>query len=103
MCVLAYIGVTNLRNDTVTTSEITVMWDHAVSPSGCGPVLYYIVTAVNLAYASDMESRKNVAEISNLSNGVSYNISVSAVNRAGTGPSSVITVTTLSINEKSKQ
>ena len=106
MYVLAYVGVENLRNGTVTTSEITVMWDHAVSPSGCGPVLYYIVTAVNLAYASDMyimESRKNVAEISNLSNGVSYNISVSAVNRAGPGPSSVITVTTLTINEKSKQ
>ena len=34
-------------------------------------------------------------EFSNLMNGISYNISVAAVNRAGTGLSSTITVTTL--------
>ena len=99
-----YVGVGSLREGTVTANVITVMWDDAVSPSGCGPVLYCIVTAVNLADASDMstmETRESVAEISNLQSNTSYNISVAAVNRAGIGSPSMITVTTLT--EKSKQ
>ena len=93
-----YVGVDNLRNTTATTTEITVVWNDAVSPNGCGPVFYYNVTAVNLVNPSDMMTREtsdNVAGFSNLRSNTSYKISVSAVNRAGTGPSTMITVTTL--------
>ena len=95
------VGVDNL-NGAVATTEITVEWDEAVSPSGCGPVFYYIVTAVNLADASDMitiETLENVTEVSNLRNCTSYDISVAAVNRAGTGPSSMVTVPTSECSE----
>ena len=100
MCVYlhTYVVVKNLRSNSVTTNEITVMWDPAVSPSGCGPVFYYIVTAVNLMDSSTitMEAFGNVATIRMLSDGTTYHISVAAVNRAGTGPSSsMISVTTL--------
>ena len=72
------------------------MWN-AVSPSHCGPVLYYNVTAVNSARLSGIRSQEEnegKAMISNLEKGTSYIISVAAVNRVGTGPSSMITVTT---------
>ena len=102
-----YVGINNLRNVSVTANEITIVWNYAVSPSGCGPVLYYNVTAVNSANPSDMyimKTRENVAILSDLGEGTSYIISVVAVNRAGTGPSSVINVTTLLPgNGKSKQ
>ena len=92
-----YVGVNNLRNVTVTTTVIKVMWNHAVSPSDCGPVLYYNVTAVNLADPRDMRTltlNGREATFSNLEKDTFYDISVTAVNRAGTGPSSTITVTT---------
>ena len=82
---------------------ITVQWNPAVSPSGCGPVLYYIVTAVNSANTSDMvtlQRRQTTAEFSNLRIATSYNISVAAVNRAGIGASSVIIQTTLKGSEE---
>ena len=44
-----------------------------------------------------METRDNVARFSNLRSGTSYHISVAAVNREGTAPSSMINVTTLTL------
>ena len=93
-----YVGVSNLKEGTVTATMIAVMWNDTVSSNGCGPAFYHNVTAVNLMDPSDMISMQtshNVAEFSNLRSDMSYNISVAAVNRAGTGPLSMITVTTL--------
>ena len=76
------------------------MWNDAVSPSGCGPVFYYNVTVVNLMEPGSMRTivtNNNVTGVYNLRNNTSYNISVAAINRAGTGPSSVIAVTTLTL------
>ena len=74
-----------------------IMWNDTISPDGCGPILYYIATAVNLMNPSEMttmEPRDNEDQFSNLKSSTLYSISVSAVNRAGVGPSSVINVTT---------
>ena len=95
------VGVTNIIAE-VTNTAIAVVWDPAVAPSDCGPVLYYIVTATSLADASDRNTKRTNqtrAEFSNLLNNANYNISVVAVNRVCTGPSSMITVTTLTGNE----
>ena len=101
-----YTGVSNLRSSIITNTTITIQWDPADSPSDCGLVFYYNVTIVNLCNAYDMNTvvtNQKIAEFSNLRNGNSYHISVAAVNRAGTGPSSMITVTTLTGNEGGKQ
>ena len=84
----------NLRHITTDTT-IIITWDPADSPGDCGPVLYYTVTATSLADASD---RNTIvwgprAEFSDLINGTNYNISITAVNRAGSGLSSTIIVT----------
>ena len=75
-------------------TSVTVMWDRAVSPSGCGPVFYYTVTVMNSSFVNNTDTQHTRADFSNLINGTKYNISVVAVNRAGPGPSSMITVTT---------
>ena len=82
--------MSNLRDLKITANAITIVWDPADSPN-CGPVLNYTVTIVNSVNANDMnttQSNKTRVEFSNLINGTSYNISVAAVNRAGTGPAS---------------
>lgn len=78
----------------IATNTTMITWDPAESPSDCGPVLYYIVTATSLV---DVSVRNTIvwgprAELSNLINGISYNISIAAVNRAGSGPSSTIII-----------
>ena len=98
--------MSNLRSVRITNTTIRVEWDPADFPSGCGPLLYYNVTIVNLIDASDMNSSEesvNRAEFSNLKSCTSYNISVAAVNRAGIGPISTTIETTLTGNEESKQ
>ena len=90
--------MSNLRNPSRTFSAITVTWDPADSPN-CGPVLYYTVTIVNLVDAADMNTTitsQTRAEFSNLINGTSYHISVIAVNRAGSGPTTPIITSTTS-------
>ena len=85
-----YTGVLNLRDLKITANTITIVWDPADSPN-CGPVLDYTVTIVNTVYSNDMnttQSNKTRVEFSNLINDTSYNISVTVVNRAGTGPAS---------------
>ena len=80
----------------VTANTTITAWDPAVSPSDCGPVLHYIVTAESLVDASDnitIKARQNRAEFSSIMKGTNYTISVAAVNRAGSGPSSTIIVT----------
>ena len=98
--ILTYVGVSNLRDTMVTNTTITVVWNPADSPY-CGPVFYYIVTAISLADDGDRNTIvwEPRAEFSDLINGTNYSISVAAVNRAGTGPSSMINVTTLTGNE----
>ena len=89
-----HVGVSNL-DSSVTTNTVIITWDHADSPSDCGPVFYYTVTVVNLSNGerSITESIQTRAEFSNLINGTNYSISIAAVNRAGTGPSSIINIT----------
>ena len=94
-CVYTHIGVSNLRSATTNTT-IIITWDPADSPNDCGPVLRYTVTATSLdddSISSPERLNIRVAEFSSLINGTFYNISVAAVNRAGTGPSSTIIVT----------
>ena len=103
---ILYIGISNLRSSIITNTAITIQWDHADSPSDCGLVFYYNVTIVNLCNAPDISTiitYETTTEFYNLRNGNSYYISVVAVNRAGSGPSSLITVTTLTGNEGGKQ
>ena len=95
--------MSNLRSVRITNTAITVEWDSADSPSVCGPLLYYNVTIVNLVDPSNMNSTQetgNRAEFPNLNNGTSYNISVAAVNRVGTGPVRTFNETTLSENQE---
>ena len=56
---------------------------------------------MNSVNATDMNITEDerTSEFSNSINGASYNISVAAVNRAGTGPTSTIIVTTLTDDE----
>ena len=81
---------------TATNTEITITWNPTFDVSDCGSVLYYTVTVTSLADDSD---RNTIvvwgprAEFSDLINDINYNISVAAVNRAGSGPSSTIIVT----------
>ena len=89
MYLLTHVGVQNLRNSS-TATEIIIEWDSPDGPSNCGPVFYYIVTIVGRNAMNTFEER---AEFSDLINGTNYTISVAAVNRAGTGPTSMITVT----------
>ena len=93
-------GVSNLRSTRRTTNSITIQWDPADSPY-CGPVLYYAVTLMpkNICGMTITESSESGTEFLNLINGTLYNISVAAVNRAGTGPISTIPVTTLTDDE----
>ena len=93
--IYTYIGVSNLRNTATTNTTIIITWNPAISPSDCGPVLYYTVTATSLADASDRNiivTSQTIAGLSGLRNGTSYTISVAAVNRVGSGPSSTIIV-----------
>jgi len=80
------------------------MWDPADSPN-CGSVLYYNVTIVNSVNSSDMDITKssgNTIELPNLIKNTTYIISVAAVNRAGTGPTSTINVTTPVVDRPGK-
>ena len=86
--------MSNLRSTRITNTTITVKWNPAISPGGCGPVFYYNVTIMNATYANATETSETTATFSNLEDGVQYYISVVAVNRAGTGPSRQISVTT---------
>ena len=95
-----FIGVPNLRSFR-TTNKVAVIWDPADSHHDCGPVLYYIVSLVNLDDASDIntiEANQSIAEFLNLKTGINY-ISVAAVNKIGAGPTSVITATAPRYNE----
>ena len=98
-----YAGVMNLWN--IATNITTIItWNSTFDASYCGPVLYYTVTATSLADDSDRNTIVvwgTRTKLPDLINGKSYIISVAAVNRAGTGPSSMINVTTLSGNEGS--
>ena len=96
-----YIVVDNLRENNFTTDTITVLWNATPGDSGpvvdCGPVVNYVVTAVNSPDADDMRNvtvKEEEATISNLDKGTTYTITVVAVNRAGSGPPSTINVTT---------
>jgi len=102
--ILIFIGISNLRSSIKTTNTITVVWDHADSPY-CGPVLYYSVTIVNSHDVSDMsitETSESTIKFSNLMIGTTYSISVVAINRAGTGPTSTISVITPVVDEEGK-
>ena len=94
------IGVSDLRSTRRTTNSITIQWNPVDSPY-CGPVLYYVVAIEPSENISDMiiNASKSSTEFLNLINGTLYNISVAAVNRAGTGPLSTTPVTTRTDDE----
>ena len=83
-----YVGVTNLTNTTYSPYTITVSWDAATSPY-CGGVLYYTVMISSDEHCNIMNDIVNVtglnATFSNLRRDTNYNITVTAVNRAGAG------------------
>ena len=87
--------MSDLKSTMITNTIIRVMWESADSID-CGPVLYYEVTIMNSSYTNTIKTSETNATFSDLINGTNYTISVAAVNRAGTGPSSMITETTLS-------
>ena len=94
-CTYTHIGVSDLNSNTTNTT-IIITWDRAISPNDCGSVLSYDVIATSLADASDRSTKRPTrerAEFDDLIMGINYTISVAAVNRAGTGPSSTIIVT----------
>ena len=81
-----------------------MVWNPADSPY-CGPVLYYSVTIEKSDDINDMniiETSESTIKFSNLISGTTYNISVAAINRAGTGPTSTISVITPVVNEEGK-
>jgi len=81
-----------------------MVWNPADNPY-CGPVLYYNVTIINSNDVSDMnitETSESTIKFSNLISGTTYNISVAAINRAGTGPTSTISIITPVVNEEGK-
>lgn len=73
--------------------EITVQWDAANSPY-CGGVLYYIVMISSDEHSNITNDIVNVtvltATFSNLRNDTNYNITVTAVNRAGAGMATTV-------------
>ena len=75
----------------IATNTTMITWDPADSPN-CGPILYYTVTATNLTDASDRNTIVVWGPRAEFSNDFNYTISVAAVNRAGSGPSSIIIV-----------
>ena len=80
--------------------EITVRWDAANSPY-CGGVLYYTVMISSDEHSNITNDIVNVtglnATFSNLRNNTNYNITVTAVNRAGAGmTTSVMNIRTYS-------
>ena len=97
-----YVGISNLKNESRTNATITIVWDPADSPN-CGPVLNYNVTIVNSVNGTEMSTttlNDTRLEIFNLMSGTAYNITVAAVNRAGTGLTSTVTVTTRTDEEE---
>ena len=82
-----------------------MVWDPADSPN-CGPVLYYNVTIVNTVNATEMNTatlNDTRLKIFNLMSGTSYTITVAAVNRAGTGLTSTVTVITHTDDEEEEE
>jgi len=103
-CMHTYTAISNLRNFRRTSNKIEIVWDPADHDSpNCGPVLYYYVIIVNSVDVNDMnitQSSEIRAKVSNLIKTTTYIISVAAVNRGGTGPTSTINITTLVVDEE---
>ena len=94
--------ISSLDSPAKTNTTITVEWD-AANSSNCGPVLYYNVTIVNSVNGTEMNTTTlNDRELKffNLMSGTAYNISVAAVNRAGTGNEFTKTFTTRTDKEE---
>ena len=96
-----YLIVLMLRNLSRTNTSITVTWN-AENSSNCGPVMCYIVTIENSSFIFMYETPETISEFSGLMSGTSYTISVRAINRAGIGPGSDITLATLTDNKEGK-
>ena len=99
VCAILYIGVTDLQvmnifDCNTNTFDITVRWDAANSPY-CGEVLYYIVMISSDEHFNITNDIINVtvfnATFSNLRNDTNYNITVTAINRAGAGMTNAVT------------
>ena len=102
---ILYIGVTDLQvmnifDCNTNTVDITVSWDAANSPY-CGGVLYYIVMISSDEHSNIMKDTVIVtvstgdvtvfnATLANLRNDTKYNITITAVNRAGTGMTNAV-------------
>ena len=95
---LLFVGIPDLQvmntfDCNTNAVEITVRWDAANTPY-CGGVLYYIVMISSDEHSNIMNDIVNVtvltATFSNLRNDTNYNITVTAVNRAGAGMTTTV-------------
>ena len=81
-------------NTTYSPNTIIVSWDAAESPY-CGGVLYYIVMISSDEYSDIITVKATPSTatytFSNLRNDTNYNITVTAVNRAGAGMTTELT------------
>ena len=90
----------NIFDCNTNTVDITVSWDAANSPY-CGGVLYYIVMISSDEHSNIMNDTVIVTvstdditmfntTFSNLRNDTNYNITITAVNRAGAGMTNAV-------------
>ena len=96
-----YLIVLMLRDVSRTNTSITINW-YPDETSYCGPVICYNVAIRNFSFIFTDKTTETNFKFSNLMSRTSYNISVAAINRAGTGPASAITLTTLTDDEDGK-
>ena len=88
---------TSVRNGTVTASSITVHWGEVPCLDHNGEITGYIVQAVRNGMAegtANVSGGARQATLSGLSPSTSYTVQVAAVNGAGTGPYSDVSVRT---------
>ena len=96
-----YLIVSMLRIVSRTNTSITVMWSPEEN-SMCGPAMCYSVTIMNSSYMYATKTCETTFKFVDLMSD-SYNITVRAINRAGIGPASDITLTTLTDDEEGKK
>ena len=99
LCMHMYVGVLISPPPMATNTSITIEWDLA-EVLYCGPISSYILTIMNSTFMNTTRSTLSRFKFTGLMSNTSYNISVAAVNRAGTGLESNITVATITDEEE---
>ena len=95
-------GITHLANSSYSSNIITLTWDPANSPY-CGEVLYYQVVISSDEHANIPNNIVNSTCLTttflDLWSNTAYTITVTAVNRAGSGIVARITVVTARVSQ----